>query len=129
MCSCVLLKSPCSRRDRVGFFWGVGGGGGRCSFVCLFVNTYSPHCRQLRLSKKLVIFGYNFDTHADNISDFFILLAKYHLFNANTNNARPLIQASVRAVDSGASKVQKSGVYCKMERRHEVFAHMYYDPI
>ena len=56
-------------------------------------------CNQLRLSKELVIFGYNnSNVHTDTILDLFILLAKYHIFHAKTTSDKPLIQVFVRTV-------------------------------
>ena len=50
------------------------------------------------MSKELAIFGYNSYVHTDNIFDLFILLAKYHIFHAKTNNGNALIQVFVRTV-------------------------------
>ena len=36
--------------------------------------------------------------HTDKILDLFILLAKYYIFHAQTNNGNPLIQVFVRTV-------------------------------
>ena len=48
--------------------------------------TNVSHCRQLRLSKELVIFGYNNpNVYTDNILDTFILLAKYQITSCQNN--------------------------------------------
>ena len=60
--------------------------------------TYFSQCRQLRLWKELVIFGCNSNLQTDQIWDLFILLAKYPIFHAKTNNGSPLIQLFVRTV-------------------------------
>ena len=49
-----------------------------------WLYTNVSHCRQLRLSKELVIFGFSSNMHTDKSLDLLILLAKYH------NNYIPL---------------------------------------
>jgi hypothetical protein len=63
-----------------------------------WLHTNFPHCSNLRLSKEFVIFGCESNLHTDRIIDLFILLAKYHIFQAKTNNSAPLIQVFLRTV-------------------------------
>ena len=51
-----------------------------------WLYTCVSHCRQLRLSEELVTFGYSSNVRIDKSLDLFILLAKYHIFHAETNN-------------------------------------------
>ena len=57
-----------------------------CRRIVDWLYACVSHCRQLRLSKELVIFGYSSNVHTDKSLDLFILLAKYHIFHAETNN-------------------------------------------
>ena len=60
--------------------------------------THFPHCSHLRLSKEFVIFGCESNLYTDIIIDLLIPLAKYHIFQAKTNNSTPLIQVFFRTV-------------------------------
>ena len=55
------------------------------------------HCKKLRLLKEL-IFSYNSNMHAEFFLDLFVLLAKYCIVHAETNNGNPPIQVFVRTV-------------------------------
>ena len=63
-----------------------------------WLHTHFPHCSHIRLSKEFVIFACESNLHPDIIIDLFILLAKYHIFQARTNNSTPLIQVFLRTV-------------------------------
>ena len=63
-----------------------------------WLHTNVPHCSHLRLSKEFVLFGCESNLHTDRIIDSFILLAKYHIVQAKTNNSTLLMEVFLRTV-------------------------------
>ena len=67
-----------------------------CTTVKSFWNSFTnwlhhnfTHCRNLNLSKQLVLLGVEPNVYTDQVFDLFVLLAKQHIFLAKMNESRP----------------------------------------
>ena len=53
-------------------------------------------CQNLRLTKKLIIFGVEIDVVTDEIIDLIVVLAKYHIYSCKWNNGSPNVDAFLK---------------------------------
>ena len=63
-----------------------------------WLHANFAHCSNLRLSKQLILFGFQTNVHTDKIIDLFILLAKYHIFTCKIKESTPNMRIFERIV-------------------------------